>query len=302
LGSDPDYVCSPELAEDIRRASYLEGAEIELAADLPDRMRIEHAIFDHDGTLSTLREGWEEVMQPMMVAAILGRHFPDVDRVVYNSVQDTVREFIDKTTGVQTLVQMQGLVRMVRQFEFVPEAEVLDEHGYKHLYNERLLDVVLRRRRKLQSAELAPEDFQIKNAGELLRSLSTRGVKLYLASGTDEADVRREAEAMGYADVFEGRIFGAIGNVKIEAKKVVLERILQQHRLAEGGFATFGDGPVEMRETRKRGGICVGVASDEVRRSGLNLVKRTRLIRAGAHLIVPDFSQLAMLLSVLQLN
>jgi hypothetical protein len=107
---------------------------------------------------------------------------------------------------------------------------------------------------------------------------------------------------MGYADLFEGRIFGAVGDVKVEAKKVVLERIIRENKLAGHQFMTFGDGPVEMRETRKRGGICVGVASDELRRFGLNPSKRTRLIRAGATLVVPDFSQMPALLRVLQLQ
>ena len=40
--------------------------------ELPQDLAIEHCIFDHDGTLSVLREGWESVMEPMMVRAILG--------------------------------------------------------------------------------------------------------------------------------------------------------------------------------------------------------------------------------------
>jgi hypothetical protein len=64
-------------------------------------------------------------------------------------------------------------------------------------------------------------------------------------------------------------------------------------------MVAFGDGPVEIRESRKRGGLAVGIASDEVRRFGLNLSKRRRLIRAGADLVVPDFSQWQALLPML---
>jgi hypothetical protein len=49
---------------------------------------------------------------------------------------------------------------------------------------------------------------------------------------------------------------------------------------------------VEIRETRKRGGLTVGIASNEERRYGLNASKRGRLIRAGADVIVPDYSQM----------
>jgi phosphoglycolate phosphatase-like HAD superfamily hydrolase len=151
----------------------------------------------------------------------------------------------------------------------------------------------------LGCGELDSTDFQIKNARALLEELHKRGVKLYLASGTDEEDVIAEAKAMGYADLFEGRIFGAVGDIKTEAKRMVLERIMRDYTLAGHQFATFGDGPVEIRETRKRGGFCIGVASDELRRFGWNLVKRTRLIRAGASVVVPDYSQLTALLKVL---
>jgi hypothetical protein len=88
--------------------------------------------------------------------------------------------------------------------------------------------------------------------------------------------------------------------VAVEAKKVVLDRIL--HDVGPQGITglvAFGDGPVEIRETRKRGGLTVGVASDEMRRFGLNPSKRSRLIRAGAHLVVPDYSQLDTLLQTL---
>jgi len=81
----------------------------------------------------------------------------------------------------------------------------------------------------------------------------------------------------------------------------VLERIIREYNLAGHQFATLGDGPVEIRETRKRGGLCIGVASDEVRRFGWNMNKRGRLIRAGAQLIVPDYSQLPALLKLMRI-
>ena len=112
-----------------------------------------------------------------------------------------------------------------------------------------------------------------------------------------------EAEALGYAGLFEGRIYGAVGDVAVEAKRMVLDRILQDIGAANvARMAAFGDGPVEMRETRKRGGMAIGIASDELRRYGLNSGKRSRLIRAGADIIVPDFSQCAALLSLLGLG
>ena len=300
IGADPDYVYAPELADDPRKAVYHQATEIEVIGPLPGAGRVTHAIFDHDGTISTLRQGWEAVMEPMMVRAILGARYAEADETLYARVVRRTRAFIDTTTGIQTLVQMQGLVKLVREFGIVPEAEVLDEHRYKAIYLDALMDLVRGRLRKLQRGELDVGDFTVKNAPRLLERLHGAGVALYLASGTDQADVVAEAEALGYARLFEGRIYGAVGDVAQEAKRIVLDRILSGIGAGQmGRVVAFGDGPVEIRETRKRGGLTVGIASDEVRRYGINLAKRGRLVRAGAHLVVADFSQVEPLLGLL---
>ena len=302
IGEDPDFIFAAELAENIRHAKYVENTEIEIINNLKDKPQIIHAIFDHDGTISTLREGWELIMAPMMIKAVLGDKFQDADEVLYQKVKTRVDEFIDKTTGIQTLVQMQGLIGLIREFGCVPEEKLLDEFGYKKIYNDELLIMVQEREKKLTRGELVLEDVTLKNAVQFLQKLYDAGVKLYLASGTDEVDVKSEARALGYDHLFEGRIYGAVGDVTIEAKKIVLDRILNSiGENASGKVVTFGDGPVEIRETRKRGGITVGVASNELRRYGLNEHKRKRLIKAGADFVAPDFSQYQQLLGLLNI-
>jgi len=303
IGADPDYIFASELAEDKRHAKYIPGTEIEVVNKWEHQPQIEHAIFDHDGTISTLREGWELIMAPMMIKAILGEKYLEADEALYQKVKERSDEFIDKTTGIQTLVQMKGLIELIREFGCVPEDKILDEFGYKQIYNDELLIMVKERELKYANGELSLEDFTLKNAVLFLEKLHAAGVKLYLASGTDEADVKSEAKVLGYDHLFEGRIYGAVGDITKEAKKIVLDRILDSiGESALGKVATFGDGPVEMRETNKRGGISIGVASNELRRYGLNDSKRTRLIKAGADVIIPDFSQLSQLLGLLNIK
>ncbi len=303
IGVDPDFVYSPELAEDIRHARYWKDTEIEIINDLPQPLNIRHAIFDHDGTISTLREGWEHIMQPMMMKAILGKQFQVADEALYHKVHSRVVDFIDKTTGIQTLVQMKGLVELVKEFGLVPSDQILDEFGYKEIYNDELLKMVKVREIKLSRGELSLEDFTLKNAVLLLEKLYKAGVKLYLASGTDEEDVKNEARILGYDHLFEGGIYGAVGDVTKEAKKIVLDRILNTiGDSGNGQVAAFGDGPVEIRETRKRGGLTIGIASNELKRYSLNENKRSRLIKAGADMIIPDYSQLPRLLELLNIK
>jgi rfaE bifunctional protein kinase chain/domain len=296
-----DYVYNTDLAENPAQARHLPGGEIELVDILPMDPRPTHVIFDHDGTLSTLRQGWEEVMEPMMVRAMLGPRYEDVDGAVYQRVRSTAQDFIDRTTGVQTLVQMQGLAEWVRRLGFVPEDEVLDEHAYKEIYNTHLLALVRGRLAKLSAGHLQREDFHVKNALPLLERLRQQGVMLYLASGTDRDDVVDEARALGFEEFFGDRIYGSVGDVTVEAKRLVLDRIIKENQIDGSSLVCFGDGPVEMRETRKRRGIAVGVCSDEKRRYGFNPAKRARLIRGGAAVLIPDFSDLESIFGLLGL-
>jgi rfaE bifunctional protein kinase chain/domain len=303
IGSDPDFIFSSELAEDIRHAVYHGSSEIEIIRKWERKPEISYAIFDHDGTISTLREGWELIMEPVMIKAILGGKYNDADETLYRKVKSRVAEYIDKTTGIQTLVQMKGLLGLIREFGCVPEDEMLDEFGYKKIYNEELLKMVRVREKKFTDGELTLEDLTMKNAIPLLQRLFDAGIKLYLASGTDVEDVAGEAHVLGYDHLFEGRIYGAVGDISKEAKKIVLDRILDTiGTSASEKVVTFGDGPVEIRETKKRGGLAVGVASNEMRRYGLNESKRSRLVKAGADIVIPDFSQTGELLSLLNIK
>lgn len=300
LAAEANYRYHPELAALPLKARFYRDSQIEVVNEPPGGRRITQAIFDNDGTISTLRQGWEEVMEPVMIRSILGDRWREIDETGYHRVRERVRDYIERTTGIQTLVQMLGLVEMVREFGYVPAKQILDEHRYKEIYNRELLLRIDKRIDKIRSGELGIEDFTLKRAVDFLQALHERGVGLYLASGTDQDDVAREAEILGYAGLFEGRIYGAIGDIKHEPKRKVLESILADIDLGEGEqVVTFGDGPVEIQETRKRNGLAVGVASDEIRRYGLNPVKRSRLVQAGADLIVPDFSQTEKLLEFL---
>jgi len=300
---DDDVIYAPGLADDPTRATLITGTEYELVP--PDQLgagNVEHVIFDHDGTLSTLRQGWEDIMAPMMLRAVLGPMYGKTRPSVVSDVKRQIAEFIDRTTGIQTLVQMKGLIDLVREWGFVPDDEILDEHGYKAIYNDLLLQRVQVRINKIRLGQLAREDFHIKNAIPLLRALRDAGLVLHLASGTDQADVIAEANELGFGEFFGERIYGSTGHIEHDAKKVVIDGIISQIGLDGSKILTFGDGPVEMRETRRIGGTSVGVCSDEIRRYGFNMAKRRRLIRGGAHLLIPDFSDLDSLFRVLGLD
>ena len=72
---------------------------------------------------------------------------------------------------------------------------------------------------------------------------------------------------------------------------MVIQQIIEENDLHGSEFAGFGDGYVEIENTKEVGGIAVGVAAEEETREGIDEWKRERLIEAGADIIIPDFRE-----------
>lgn len=301
LGRAPDYRYNPNLAASPERAKFLDHTEIEIIAK-PDISTPEIAIFDHDGTISTLRLGWEGIMERMMVNCVVGEAGPCLSTAQLDRVRQAVRELIARTTGVQTLVQMRVLTKLIADFGYVKADSILSAAEYKAIYNEELLKMVEERVDRMRRGKLDVQDLTIKGAVSFLERLNKAGITLFLASGTDQEDVVREAELLGYAGLFNGGIRGSVGDIDRDPKRVVMEELLGTSGGVRGRrvrCAVFGDGPVELREAKRAGAAAIGLCSDEVRRFGTNPKKRERLVLAGADLIVPDFSWSGELISFL---
>jgi len=255
--------------------------EIEvLRPDLP-RRRFQSVLFDFDGTLSLIREGWPQVMIPMMVDVLreTGTRETEIE------LNAAVEEFVMRLNGRQTIYQMIQLAEEVQRRGRTP----LDPLQYKNRYHDLLMERIRGRLAALESGEASPQDWTVPGSHALLAELRRRGLTLYLASGTDEQFVRREVELLGLTPFFGKNIYGALDDYKSFSKRIIIAQILRDHDLCGEELLGFGDGFVEIEEIRKVGGVAVAVASDEVRRQGVNEWKRNRLIRAGADIIIPEY-------------
>lgn len=262
---------------------FLSGTNIEIVNEI-ERGRIKHILFDFDGTISLMREGWQNIMGPVMVEMICGDHAPTPE------IEQEVRDVIEETTGIQTIFQMQRLVEMVRAHGFVPEDKILDPWGYKQIYNDRLMVPVRERIARLESGQLSLDQVTVRGARNFLELLSKKGVHMYVFSGTDRDDVRNEAGKVQVAHFFE-EIWGAIPSIEEYSKEKVIRDIMANHDLHGPEVMAVGDGPVELRNVKDAGGIAVGVASDEVTGHGWDMRKRPRLLKAGADILVSDFGE-----------
>jgi phosphoglycolate phosphatase len=267
------------------------GDEIEvLRPDLP-RGRFRSVLFDFDGTLSLIREGWPQVMIPMMVEVLRATSTTETP----SELTAKVEEFVMRLNGRQTIYQMIQLADEVRRRGGQP----LDPLAYKHRYHDLLMKRIRTRLDALTAKTARPEDWTVPGSHDLLDSLRRRGLTLYLASGTDLGYVRAEASLLNLDGYFGERIHGALDDYRGFSKKMVIERMLRDHELRGEELLAFGDGFVEIEEVKRAGGVAVAVASDEVNRRGINAWKRTRLIEAGADMVIGDYRQHQLLLRFL---
>jgi len=247
--------------------------------------KVTTVLFDFDGTISTLRCGWEEVMEPLMI------EFIDESNGQDEAIREMVKKYIDESTGIQTIFQMKWLADQVllRNPNACP-----DPWEYKAEYNKRLMLSVMERRQQLKEKKVNPEDFMVAGSHEVLEMLSNNGVSLYIASGTDDKDVKQEVEVLGLTKYFN-EIKGAPEGREDCSKEAVIRDLIIEKGTDSNKLAVVGDGKVEIAIGLENGARTLGVASDEVRLSGVNPVKRERLLKAGAHAIVGDFLDISSL-------
>ena len=257
-------------------------ASIELPAPLEPRPEISHVLFDFDGTLSLIRQGWPEVMVPMFVEAL-----PRLPGETVAQVERMVLDDIMRLNGKQTIYQMMQLAGRIEERGGEPREPL----WYKHEYLRRLDAHIGARTEGLVRRDLQPDELLVHGARPLLEHLRGLGLHLYLASGTDESAVRREAELLDIAKYFGPHIHGALDDYKSFSKKMVIDRILREHGISGRQLVSFGDGYVEIQNTKEVGGLAVAVASDEARNGSgrVDEWKRERLLGVGADAVIPDF-------------
>lgn len=265
--------------------------EIEiLRPDLP-RGCFRFVLFDFDGTLSLIREGWPQVMIPMMVAVLRETGTAESD----DELTAAVEEFVMRLNGRQTIFQMMQLAEEVKRRGGQP----LEPLAYKHRYHELLMERIQGRLNDLESGAVKPEEWTVPGSHALLENLRRRGLTLYLASGTDLKYVRHEAALLGVSKYFGEHIYGALDDYRHFSKQMIIERILKENDLHGHELLGFGDGFVEIEEIKRVGGVAVAVASDEVHRRGVHAWKRNRLVQAGADLVIPEYRRHERLLDYL---
>lgn len=242
---------------------------------------IKCALFDFDGTISLIREGWQGIMIPYFCEVIkdLGTNEDE------KAIEDEVREFVDRLTGKQTIFQCIALDEAVQK-RGGAHKEPLE---YKNEYLRRLEIRIADRKKGLKDGSISVESCTVKGALQLINKLKENNIKCYLASGTDEKDVIYEAALLGLDKAFDGGIHGARDGMLDCSKEAVIKNMIENEGISPEELISFGDGFVEIELVSTLGGYAVGVATNEKTGEGIDEWKRQRLLSAGANCIIPNF-------------
>ncbi len=272
-------------------AARFSGA-VDFRRSFAPRPGISHVLFDFDGTLSLIREGWPDVMAPMFAA-----YLPPLPGETEAQRRQLALDDIMRLNGKQTIYQMIQLAERITARGGQPREPL----WYKHEYLRRLDERIAARLTGLQSGALKPDDLLVHGAHGLMEELRRHKLAIYLASGTDEHFVKNEAALLGLTEFFGPHIYGALDDYKKFSKKMVIERILKENAIPGAQLLAFGDGYVEIENTKEVGGLAVAVASDEANNGSgrFDKWKHQRLTGVGADVVIPDYRDARTLLDII---
>ncbi len=253
---------------------------------VPAGGRVTDVVFDFDGTLSWIRHGW-----PRMMLGLFRRHYPEC-----GIADDAERErffggIVFGMNGQPTIQQMTAYAASVRECG----GPDYDPERLRAEFQEELDAAIARRVELIRAGERDRDAYVVHGARPLLEYLQSRGLQVWVLSSSIQHRVREEAEILGLDAFFGDRIFGSTGDPRGFSKARVFEEILRRTGGTGESILSFGDGPVEMRDTRALGGIAVGVCTDEDENGSgrVEAGKRSILLEAGAQVILPDFRDAA---------
>jgi phosphoglycolate phosphatase len=255
----------------------------------PAKTRV--VLFDLDGTISLIRSGWMEMMCSMFIEELRPLDTQSSD----TELRHFAEEIILQLTGKETIYQMAALTDAVRSRGGNP----LSADDYKAAFLDQLLAHVAANIHSIESDPQDRDNFLVPGARALLDDLAARGITLYLASGTDEESVTREASVLDIAKYFGDRIYGARTDGKGFTKAALVHYLVSELKHKPLELLGFGDGFVEINEINKAGGVAVGVATREPQCLEVDQNKRRHLIAAGADLIIPNYLEQSRFLPLL---
>jgi phosphoglycolate phosphatase len=246
-------------------------------------------VFDFDGTLSLLREGWSRIMAQLGLDLMAEQNLKPAEA----NLAELIEEQMLLLSGKPSIFQMRKLGELIEHYG----GKAGDPEAYLQEFLKRLYATSEERKNRLKAQTDLPQVWAVPGAHQLLETLQKQGIPVYLASGTDLVYVQEEAQLLDLTRFFGEEIHAPANNTPNFTKRTVIERILSRHNLRGEELLGFGDGYSETVEVKRVGGVAVGLATVEPGQTGIHALKRKMLIELGADLIIPHYGDAQTLLS-----
>ncbi len=241
-------------------------------------------VFDFDGTLSWLRHGW-----PHLMSGVVLDEFPlhpgETRAQLLESLIDQILSLNGKPSVFQARLLCDELSKR--------GGPTHDADSINTEFTARLDRAIAERIASIRGGVAKPDDYVICGGRAFLQQLAQRGLELAILSTTQQSRVIEEARLLGIADYFGSHIYGGTGDPKLFSKRAIFERLLKERGLRGDQLLSFGDGPVEIRDTKELGGSAVAVCSDEDQNGSgkIDTCKRRLLMEAGAVAAIADYRE-----------
>ena len=247
---------------------------------------------DWDGTTSLSRGGWADIM-----AGLYAEHLPSIADENDVARREFARAELMTLNGKPSIHQMAHLTELVRLRGGAPESA----EDYHDEFQRRLGEAVRARLERVRHEPPGTDSLLVRGVRGLFETLRARGITLTLATGSVLHEVRHETELLDVARYFKN----IHGPHSLEdrnfSKRAIIADILREQNVDGATLLAFGDGPVEIAETKAVGGIAIAVASDEENHGSgrMDPAKRETLLAAGADGVIADFHQAQQIIEAL---
>jgi phosphoglycolate phosphatase-like HAD superfamily hydrolase len=246
----------------------------------PAISQIRCVVLDYDGTLTTLRRGWDKILSTYAREAIN----PGSAEVV-PELEKSILYLTEHAGGTTPKQLMSRLVSLIEEFQFIPQEKIGSIDFYAREFSVIFQAAIDKR---IENFHAEGESYVINGVRPLLEFLSGNKILNYVVTGSSKPAVSLELEKLEmmhhFIDVY-GASLETIGNLKEDAIKEIMER----HSLKASEILVIGDGSTEIRAAETFGLPSVGIASDE-HTGGMCQGKRESLIKLGADVIIADYT------------
>lgn len=248
----------------------------------PKVSEIKCVVLDYDGTLTTLRKGWDLILTDYARGKINPNGLP------CDALDDEIRHLCAHAGGTTPKQLVSRLIAIMDKMNLIDKSEIKSLEFYAKDYADHFQEKIDERVKHFAKES---ESYVITAVRPMLDFISSQKTLNYIVTGSCETAVKDELQKLEMLHHFE-KVYGASlemdGNLKLDA----MNEIIARHRLSPCEVLIIGDGSTETRAATELKLPVIGIASDE-HTGGLCSKKRDMLAELGAHAIISDYSGFA---------